>query len=73
MNIVIKKLNITSNGINIANIEDITINGPNGMYSFDFFILAIINSTLNTAPNKNDITEIARTVFSPKNSPKCPH
>ena len=61
------------NGTNIAISVAITINGPNGIYSFDFFILVTINIMLSTAPIKNDITAIAIIPCHPKNSPKRSH
>ena len=67
--IVIRKLYIISNGINIAIIADSTINGPKGIYSPDFLALEISSNTLAIAPNKNAVTEIATMVFSPKNRP----
>ena len=49
-----------------------TINGPNGIYSFGFFILHSIITILNIAPIKKDIIEIIIIFFIPKNKPNVP-
>ena len=51
----------------------ITINGPNGIYSSDFFIFVINNTMLSIAPIKKDTNVIIIMLDSPKNSPKCSH
>lgn len=48
--------------INVA----ITINGPNGIYSSDFFIFVISNTILSIAPIKNETNVITTMLESPK-------
>ena len=64
--IVISTVNNILNGTNIVIPLAITINGPNGIYSFDFFTFININIILITAPSKNAITDIATIPLSPK-------
>ena len=54
--------------INVA----ITINGPNGIYSSDFFIFVISNTILSIAPIKNETNVITTMLESPKNNPNAP-
>ena len=44
----------------------ITINGPNGMYSLDFFIFETNSTILKIAPIKNDNSVIIMIFDSPK-------
>lgn len=46
--------------------QAITINGPNGMYSLFFFILARSKKTLMAAANKNAISIIVIVFANPK-------
>ena len=48
------------------------MNGPNGMYSSDFFILLTNNIILRIAPIKNDTNVTAIILYCPKNNPKAP-
>jgi len=72
VNITKSVFNNISNGTNILINVAITINGPNGIYSFDFFILVTINIIPNIAPIKNDIADIAKIFDTPKYSPNAP-
>ena len=60
------------NGTNIAITADITINGPNGMYSSLFFFFLNISVIPTIAPSKNAIREIIIMVLHPKNNPSPP-
>ena len=51
--------------INVA----ITINGPKGMYSSDFFIFVINKITLNIAPIRKETNVIIIIFDKPKKSP----
>ena len=60
------------NGTNIAITADITINGPNGIYSSLFFFFLNISVIPTIAPSKNAIREIIIMVLHPKNNPNPP-
>ena len=49
-----------------------TINGPNGIYSLDFFIFDTNNIILKIAPIKNDNNVIIIIFDNPKYSPNAP-
>ena len=49
----------------------ITINGPKGIYSFDFFTLNTINIIPIIAPNKNDVKDIKAVFTNPKYKPSA--
>ena len=53
--------------------DEITINGPNGMYSSDFLIFVISNKILKIAPIRKDNKVIIIILDNPKNKPKCSH
>ena len=53
--------------------DAITINGPNGMYSSDFFIFVASNKMLRIAPIRKDSNIIMIILDNPKNNPKCSH
>ena len=72
VNIVISVFANKLNGTNILINVEITINGPNGIYSSDFLILVTIRITPITAPIKNDIIEINPILATPKYSPNAP-
>ena len=48
---------------------EITIKGPNAIYSSAFFFLVIIRIKLTIAAIKNEITDIAIMLLHPKNNP----
>lgn len=66
VNILARTVKIILNGTSIFIKQAITINGPNGMYSFFFFILVASRKTLIIAANKNAISIIVIVFASPK-------
>ena len=63
---------ICSNGIYMLINVAITMNGPNGMYSSDFFIFVTNKPILKMAPIKNDTSVIIIMLDNPKYNPKAP-
>ena len=51
----------------------ITINGPNGMYSSDFFILVTSKNILKIAPIKNERSATIIIFVKPKYRPSAPN
>ena len=61
-----------SNGVKITTKQLATMNGPNGIYSFTFFLLIIKIPILIIAANKKASTEIMIILIQPKNKPSAP-
>ena len=69
---VISTFFICSNGTYILRNVAITINGPKGIYSSDFFNFVTSNIMLSIAPIRNETNVIIIIFDNPKYNPNAP-